>query len=141
MPGPRSTAASLIDLLKLETPPVAMALVDEPPAGVPVFQASVPSACTMWRGPGAGGSLAPSPGGRPPWRATPGALEALAPPLSLGCLGMRTFTEVAGDRLMAVVPGAVLDDFMDGLGAAVGANRVMGKRYQAQKAAIPPPSG
>src|SRR5207302_951964 len=242
MPGPHSAAASLIDLLKLETPPVDMALVDEPPAGVPVFEASVPSACTMWRVAEQGVSFAPSavhgncpvgafvlgfdtgeagqealgeavgamteagyigpdepaalprlerpragvlygplaelpmapdvvlmwltPAqamvfheasggarweaegkgratrtllGRPTCAAIPAALEGLSPTLSLGCLGMRTFTEVAGDRLMAVVPGAVLDDLVDALSAAVAANRIMAERYQAQKAAIPPP--
>jgi uncharacterized protein (DUF169 family) len=244
MPSPHSAATSLTDLLQLETPPVALALVDAPPAGVPVFEAAVPSACTMWRVAERGVSFAPSavhgncpvgafvlgfdtgeagqealgaavgamteagyigpeepaalprlerpragvlygplaelplapdvvlmwltPAqamvfheasggarwgaegghratrallGRPTCAAIPAALEDLSPTLSLGCLGMRTFTEVAGDRLMAVVPGAVLDDFVDGLSAAVGANRIMGERYQAQKAAIPPRPG
>src|SRR5579885_1566306 len=39
----------LTDALKLETPPVALRFVQEPPAGIRQFRGEVPSACTFWR--------------------------------------------------------------------------------------------
>lgn len=42
-------ARALVDELKLERQPVALAFVDEAPAGVAVTDATEPSACTFWR--------------------------------------------------------------------------------------------
>jgi uncharacterized protein (DUF169 family) len=241
VPGPHaSAAASLARLLHLDTPPVALALADEPPAGVAVFDVPVPSACTMWRVAEEGVSYAPSAAhgncpvgafvlgfdlgdaaqealgeavgamtdagyidpdepaslprlsrprqgvvygpladlpvpadvvlmwltpaqamvfheatggarwesvgrprnpllGRPTCAAIPSALGDMGPVLSLGCLGMRTFTEVSDDRLMGTVPGLALDGFVEDLTATVRANDTMRARYQSQKEAIPPP--
>jgi uncharacterized protein (DUF169 family) len=45
----QSRARVLVDELKLERTPVAMAFVDEPPDGVAVVTSTEPSACTFWR--------------------------------------------------------------------------------------------
>jgi uncharacterized protein (DUF169 family) len=74
--------------------------------------------------------------GRPACAALPHALAASEPALSLGCLGMRTFTEVSGDRMLAVIPRANLEAFVDALETTVAANRTMRAAYDAQKAAF-----
>ena len=86
----------------------------------------------------AAGSARTSLLGRPTCAAIPAALDGMAPVLSLGCLGMRTFTEVGGDRLMGTVPGPALDGFVEDLTGTVNANAFMRDRYKAQKDAIPP---
>jgi uncharacterized protein (DUF169 family) len=45
----QTRARVLVDELKLERTPVAMAFVDAPPDGVAVVSATEPSACTFWR--------------------------------------------------------------------------------------------
>lgn len=72
--------------------------------------------------------------GRPACAAIPEALNQGAGMLSLGCMGMRTFTEVSEDRMLAVVPGAHLQSFADALTVAAEANRAMKGRYEASKA-------
>jgi uncharacterized protein (DUF169 family) len=42
-------ATRITERLQLDTPPVALAFANEPPAGVPTTEAPVPSACTYWR--------------------------------------------------------------------------------------------
>lgn len=46
--------------------------------------------------------------GRPACAAIPEAISARQTTLSLGCAGMRTFTAIAPDRLLAVIPGRSL---------------------------------
>ena len=46
--------SSLAELLRLESPPVAVAFVDTPPAGVPRVAASEPAGCGYWRRAAAG---------------------------------------------------------------------------------------
>lgn len=77
--------------------------------------------------------------GRPACAALPHALAASQPALSMGCLGMRTFTEVSGDRMLAVIPRANLEAFVDALEQTVVANQTMGAAYDAQKAAFTAP--
>ena len=74
--------------------------------------------------------------GRPACSALPMALSQSRPMLSMGCLGMRTFTEVGGDRMLAVIPGTELERFADGLDAVLAANVQMASVYDAQKAAF-----
>ncbi|HXQ30210.1 MAG TPA: DUF169 domain-containing protein [Gemmatimonadales bacterium] len=71
--------------------------------------------------------------GRPACAALPvsGARGGLA--LSLGCTGMRTFTEVARDRMLAVVSAANIEAFERALDAAVAANRSMAAFYERRK--------
>lgn len=49
--------------------------------------------------------------GRPACAAIPQSVAKSQTTLSLGCIGMRTFTEIASDRMLAVVPGGVLNGF------------------------------
>jgi len=83
-------------------------------------------------------TLAEPPGvlGRPACAALPvsQALGGLA--LSLGCTGMRTFTEVADDRVLAVVPARGLAAFQRTLDTTVKANRSMQAFYEKRKAEL-----
>ncbi len=56
--------------------------------------------------------------------------------VSLGCTGMRTFTEVSDDRLLAVVPAAGIATFQQRLDAVLKANRSMATFYERRKAAV-----
>ena len=53
--------------------------------------------------------------GRPACAALPAGIGQNRPVLSFGCIGMRTFTEVSGDRMLAIVPGPSLAEFADKL--------------------------
>lgn len=74
--------------------------------------------------------------GRPACAALPLAIQGGRPALSLGCMGMRTFTEVADDRLLAVVPGSVLPDFLAALRRTAAANEAMLAYYKQRKAEV-----
>lgn len=74
--------------------------------------------------------------GRPACSALPLALTQAQVMLSLGCLGMRTFTEIGSDRMLAVLPGVKLTEIVDRLRATVEANRSMAEVYDASKAAF-----
>jgi uncharacterized protein (DUF169 family) len=71
--------------------------------------------------------------GRPSCAALPVALERSQPTLSLGCLGMRIFTAIGENHLLAVVPGNKLEEFSKGLELTERANQTMGAFYQEQK--------
>lgn len=75
-------------------------------------------------------------GSRPACAALPMSLQGQLPILSLGCMGMRTFTEVADDRLLAVVPGARLTEFADSLRRTCEANQMMRSFYEGRKAEV-----
>lgn len=227
-------AADLTAHLDLETPPVALAFLDEPPAGVPANQPVAPSACTFWRraeteaffvpaeahfncpigamvmgfdlpaavseelmglvgrmsecgyvdaseaakipvnkkgrkgilyGPLArfpgepdavlvwltplqamiwseaaggatwGGNAPTTVFGRPGCAAIPSALGEGRPTLSFGCIGMRTFTEIAPDRMLAVMPAAELPAFARALAGKKDVNAAMRSFYEERKAA------
>jgi uncharacterized protein (DUF169 family) len=72
--------------------------------------------------------------GRPACAAIPSALSSDDAVLSLGCAGMRTFTEILPDRLLCVVPAAKLERFPESLAATTAANREMQSYYDQQKA-------
>lgn len=74
--------------------------------------------------------------GRPGCAALPIALRSDLPGMSLGCAGMRTFTEIGDDMNLAVVPGSALAPFVDALGGTVESNAAMRSFYAAHKAAI-----
>jgi uncharacterized protein (DUF169 family) len=225
----------LVSALQLDMPPIGVAFVAEPPAGVPMADRDAPSACTFWRRaeqgvfyapagahfncavgavvmgfelpedkqrelmslvegmvgcgylqadeaaripsvPGrpagivygpladmpvpadvvvlwlsprqamlwaeAAGSCAwteaPSPSsrllGRPACAALPMALSSDTATVSLGCAGMRTFTEISQDRLLATVPGKSLPDAAAALGRTMEANAAMQRFYDERKA-------
>jgi uncharacterized protein (DUF169 family) len=75
-------------------------------------------------------------GSRPGCAAIPVAKESGTPALTLGCAGMRTFTEIADDRMLAVVPGDRLAWFADRLRATSQANAEMRSYYQRRKAEV-----
>lgn len=74
--------------------------------------------------------------GRPGCAALPAALQAARAALSAGCIGMRTFTSVSGNRLLAALPGAHLDEVVPSLEAARVANETMRAHYEARRAAL-----
>jgi uncharacterized protein (DUF169 family) len=75
-------------------------------------------------------------GSRPACAALPLAMNGAQPTLSLGCAGMRTFTEVADDRMLAVVPGGSLTDFVAALRTTAAANVAMQQFYDQRKAEV-----
>jgi uncharacterized protein (DUF169 family) len=67
--------------------------------------------------------------GRPGCAALPVAKERSQPTLSLGCTGLRTFTEISHDRLLAVVPGDDIERFVASLEKTKTSNEEMGAFY------------
>jgi uncharacterized protein (DUF169 family) len=74
--------------------------------------------------------------GRPACAALPIAMQGSRPTLSLGCVGMRTFTEVSEDRLLAVVPASGVGNFVAALEGALEANQEMASFYQQRKVEV-----
>jgi uncharacterized protein (DUF169 family) len=74
--------------------------------------------------------------GRPGCAALPLAMRDDQPRMSLGCAGMRTFTEIGDELILAIVPGNALSRFVDDLAGTMESNAVMREFYSAQKAAI-----
>jgi uncharacterized protein (DUF169 family) len=71
--------------------------------------------------------------GRPACAALPAGIALNRPVMSLGCMGMRTFTEIAKDRLLAVVPGLKLSEFSDALASMRRTNDFMATVYLSRK--------
>jgi uncharacterized protein (DUF169 family) len=74
--------------------------------------------------------------GRPGCAALPLALQNNQPGLSLGCAGMRTFTEIGDDMNLAAIPAGAVMGFVDALARTVESNNRMRAFYSAQKAGI-----
>lgn len=226
-------AQGIASRLQLDTPPIALAFVEGPPAGVASFDSEVPSACTLWRraetevfyadagkhmnclvgafvmgfelapgqqqdlmglvqtmcgcsylspdepakiptvkksktgivyGPlqdfplepdlilmwltpqqamlfseaaGASSWTDASPMsalGRPACSVLPTSLEQERATLSLGCMGMRTFTEIGEDRILAALPGKKGGEFSERLETTAKANDAMREFYLGHKA-------
>ncbi len=72
--------------------------------------------------------------GRPACAALPIAFEQGRSALSLGCMGMRTFTEIQEDKILAVLPGKRVQEFLAALKVTLEANRAMKTFYQEHKA-------
>ena len=68
--------------------------------------------------------------GRPGCAAIPRALERHQSRLSLGCAGMRTFSGISDDELLAVVPGDQLGALAEGLERIVSVNEAVMSYYQ-----------
>lgn len=77
----------------------------------------------------------PTTTGRPGCAALPLAMAQDSPTLSLGCIGMRTFTEI-DDRMLIAVPGSRLESFVDALSTTLAANTQMLGFYEAQRDAL-----
>jgi uncharacterized protein (DUF169 family) len=71
--------------------------------------------------------------GRPACAALPLAFTNSQSTLSLGCMGMRTFTEISNDRLLAVLPGSKANDFLTTLSPTMAANDTMCTFYEQHK--------
>lgn len=225
----RELATTIIAALDLEPAPIAIAFVDQPPAGVDISQSEVPSSCSFWRRAEQGVFYAPAQAhfkcavgamvmgfelpqpvadelrqlvggmcdcgyiasdepahipavqskpkgivygpldafplradavvcwlspvqamiwneacgearwdrnvpapvtGRPACAALPAGINQNRPVLSFGCMGMRTFTEIAGDRMLATIPGALLAEFASKLEAMRSTNDAMQSFYK-----------
>lgn len=74
--------------------------------------------------------------GRPACAALPVSFNAGEPALSAGCMGMRTFTEISDDLLLAVVPGEELESFVEHLHDTLAVNQAMRQYYLQQKAQL-----
>jgi uncharacterized protein (DUF169 family) len=71
--------------------------------------------------------------GRPACAALPVAFGASQSTLSLGCAGMRTFTDISEDRLLAVIPEEKIEEFLGALETNFNANQTMQAFYQDHK--------
>jgi len=67
--------------------------------------------------------------GRPACAAIPTSMGQERPALSLGCAGMRAFTGIGDERLLAVLPGSAMASFCDALARTSGANAQMKAMY------------
>ena len=76
--------------------------------------------------------------GRPACAAIPQSAAKSQALLSLGCIGMRTFTEIAPDRLLAVVPGKILDGFAAEVSRLRDVNDGMERFYKERAARLAP---
>ena len=72
--------------------------------------------------------------GRPGCTALPLAMSGDEPKMALGCIGMRTFTEIADDLLLASVPGGKIAELVTALQGTVTANAGMKSFYADKKA-------
>ena len=72
--------------------------------------------------------------GRPGCAALPLAVSGERPTMALGCVGMRTFTDIPADRLLAAIPGGKLAELVDAVRRAVQSNASMSSFYQGMKA-------
>lgn len=72
--------------------------------------------------------------GRPACAALPVALNGGVNTISLGCMGMRTFTEVSANQMLAVIPGNKLETFVESLEKSEQANQTMKSFYDERKA-------
>lgn len=74
--------------------------------------------------------------GRPACAAIPASLRGGAPVLSLGCTGMRTFTGILPDRLLAVAPGSRIAAVAEAVEAAAGLNDQMRRYYEDRRSQL-----
>ena len=72
--------------------------------------------------------------GRPGCTALPLAIATDEPKMALGCIGMRTFTGIANDHLLAAVPGDKIAELTAALEKTVAANAGMQAFYEGHKA-------
>jgi uncharacterized protein (DUF169 family) len=72
--------------------------------------------------------------GRPACGALPAAAASGQTTMSLGCMGMRTFTEIPADRCLVAIPGSILASLGDKLEQTFAANEKMREFYLGRKA-------
>ena len=74
--------------------------------------------------------------GRPACGALPRAHDSELATLSLGCAGMRTFTEIPDEHVLMAIPQAQLEDLQAALDKTMAANGQMTVTYQAMKSSV-----
>lgn len=74
--------------------------------------------------------------GRPACAALPVAMSGGHSALSLGCMGMRTFTEISEDRMLAVLPASAANTLVTKAASTADANEAMRGFYEGRKAAF-----
>ena len=74
--------------------------------------------------------------GRPTCAALPSAHASNNPKLSLGCIGMRTFTEIPNTHVLTVLPKACLENITDRLQETLVANAEIATRYRSMKSEL-----
>lgn len=74
--------------------------------------------------------------GRPGCGAVANSCNTGGPSLSLGCSGMRLFTEIEPTQSLFVVPGAALGGLLERVRSTVGSNEQMLVEYRRKKAAM-----
>jgi uncharacterized protein (DUF169 family) len=72
--------------------------------------------------------------GRPACAAIPTAVSRGAVTASFGCIGMRTYTDIADDHMLAVVPASAATQLAATLVDIVAANHAMAEFHEARKA-------
>lgn len=80
-------------------------------------------------------STSPAVTGRPACAAIPTAMSTAKTTFSLGCTGMRTFTRIGRDRLLAVLPGTGAAALCEALARTRAANDTMQFRYEERRTA------
>jgi uncharacterized protein (DUF169 family) len=80
------------------------------------------------------GSMPAATLGRPACAAIPTAVSRGAMTSSLGCIGMRTYTEVADDQMLAIIPGGAVPQLEATLNQIVAANGAMAEFHEGRKA-------
>lgn len=83
-----------------------------------------------------GGETTPLVTGRPACAAIPASLGARRAALSAGCAGMRIFTGIGDERLLAVLPGTALANFCVAIERVWAANARMAEHYRARLAGL-----
>lgn len=74
--------------------------------------------------------------GRPACAAIPTAVARGAMATSLGCVGMRTYTEVADDQMLAVIPAGAVSQLETALSSIATANQALAEFHQGRKAGV-----
>lgn len=92
--------------------------------------------CSEAMGAAAWTTAAVSTTGRPGCAALPIALAEGSTAMSLGCAGMRTFTEIGDDRLLITIPGTALEEFASGVEATMALNSRMNSFYEGERAKL-----
>ncbi len=73
--------------------------------------------------------------GRPACAAIPTAVARGAMATSLGCVGMRTYTEVADDQMLAVIPAGAVPQLETALSDIAVANRALAEFHEGERRA------
>ena len=74
--------------------------------------------------------------GRPACAVLPSAADSGNASMSLGCIGMRTYTEIAPDLCLIAIPSKALESLQEDLESTADANATMAGSYREMRAAM-----